>query len=64
MPTLRTIEEAAPLLRCSTVTARRLIHRGDLPCVRVGKKYLISDDHIALYLKRNALNIPKEVAAV
>lgn len=36
LPTLLTTEEAAAYLRCSVVTIRRAIARGELPAVRLG----------------------------
>jgi len=57
MSELKTIEELAPLLRVAPVTIRRLIHRGDLPFVQVGKKFLFTEEHVQIYLTRKSGNL-------
>jgi excisionase family DNA binding protein len=42
-----TVEEAAELLRCHPATIRRMIQRGDLAYVKVGRHYRIPDDAIS-----------------
>jgi excisionase family DNA binding protein len=42
-----TVEEAADLLRCHPATIRRMIQRGDLAHVKVGRHYRIPDDAIS-----------------
>lgn len=61
MPNLKTVDEIAPLLRSSTTTIRRLIHKGELPYTKIGKKFLFTDDHISMFLTRNVGNVQKEV---
>lgn len=58
MPRMRTIDQAAEWLRATdpdtafTRTAlRRLVTTGELPCVRVGQKYLISLETLEEYLQ-------------
>ena len=52
MPTLFTIKEAAPLLKCSTVTLRRLVHSGKIGFKKIGSRYLFTPDHIQGFLNR------------
>lgn len=58
MPRMRTIDQAAEWLRANdpdtafTKTAlRRLVTTGELPCVRVGQKYLVSLETLEGYLQ-------------
>ena len=58
MPRMRTIDQASDWLRetdpdtALTKTAlRRLVTTGQLPCVRIGQKYLLDLDVLADYLK-------------
>jgi len=57
LPRMRTISEAAAWLReadpdtAFTQTAlRRLVVTGQLPCVRVGQKYLVNLDAVESFL--------------
>lgn len=58
MPTMRTIDQAAALMKAKdpdtaiTKTAlRRLVTTGQLPSVRVGQKYLISLEVLEAFLQ-------------
>ena len=58
MPRMRTIDQAAEWLRANdpetafTKTAlRRLVTTGELPCVRVGQKYLVSLETLEDFLQ-------------
>ena len=58
LPRMRTIAETIRLLReqdpdtCLTETAlRRMVITGEIPSVRVGKKYLIDIDHVGEHLR-------------
>ena len=57
MTELRTIEEVAPILRVAPETVRRFIHRGVLPFVKVGKRFLFSEEDIQIFLARNHGNL-------
>jgi excisionase family DNA binding protein len=58
---LLTIKEAAPLLKSSTVTLRRLIHSGKIGFKKIGSRYLFTPDQIQDYLNLVdvAPNIPQ-----
>lgn len=47
---LFTAGEVADQLRVSTMTVYRLIRRGELPAVRVGRNYRVRDGDLANYL--------------
>lgn len=47
---LLTAGEVADQLRVSTMTVYRLIRRGELPAVRVGRNYRVRDTDLAAYL--------------
>ena len=68
MPRMRTIDQAAAWLReCDPGTAftktalRRLVVSGQLPCVRVGQKYLLNLDMLENYLQ-GAASVEPETA--
>lgn len=44
--------EAARYLGISRWTLRDLIHRGDLPCVRIGRRVLLDREDLDAYLVR------------
>lgn len=47
---LLTANEVAEQLRVSTMTVYRLVRRGELPAVRVGRNYRIRQRDLAAYL--------------
>jgi excisionase family DNA binding protein len=47
---LLTADEVADLLRVSTMTVYRLIRRGELPAVRVGRNYRVRSGDLDTYL--------------
>ncbi|MCC5948178.1 MAG: helix-turn-helix domain-containing protein [Nitriliruptoraceae bacterium] len=52
MPTnLLTAAEVADQLRVSTMTIYRLIRRGELPAVRVGRNYRVRREDLVAYLQ-------------
>jgi excisionase family DNA binding protein len=52
---LNSIRELATSLRCSPSTVRRLIARGDLPVIRIGRRLIrIQETDIDLFLRRSA----------
>ena len=63
LPRMRTITETIKLLReqdpdtCLTETAlRRMVISGELPSVRVGKKYLLDIDRVGDHLRGTTAN--------
>jgi excisionase family DNA binding protein len=48
--TLLTAAEVADQLRVSTMTIYRLIRRGELPAVRVGRNYRVRERDLEVYL--------------
>ena len=44
--TYLTVAEVAGMLRVSTMTVYRLIKAGELPAVRVGRSYRLSEDAV------------------
>ncbi|MFP4635000.1 MAG: helix-turn-helix domain-containing protein [Nitriliruptoraceae bacterium] len=48
---LLTANEVAEQLRVSTMTVYRLVRRGELPAVRVGRNYRIRQRDLAAYLE-------------
>ena len=48
--TLLTAAEVADQLRVSTMTVYRLIRRGELPAVRVGRNYRVRESELVAFL--------------
>jgi excisionase family DNA binding protein len=46
-----TVAEVAALMRVSKMTVYRLVHNGDLPAVRVGRSFRVSERDVDEYLK-------------
>ena len=45
-----TVQEVADLMRVSSMTVYRLIKAGDLPAVRVGRSFRVSEPDVDAYL--------------
>jgi excisionase family DNA binding protein len=50
MPTLLTTKELCGLLRCSLPTVKRLLRRGELPVVRVGRRVLVRQEAVDAWI--------------
>jgi excisionase family DNA binding protein len=61
MPTLLTIKEICGLLRCSVPTVKRLLKRGELPVVRVGRRVLVRQEAVDAWIR--AHETPATVSA-
>ncbi len=48
-----TIAEVASVMRVSKMTVYRLVHGGDLPAVRVGRSFRVSEEDVNEYLKNS-----------
>ncbi len=48
-----TVAEVAARLRVSSMTVYRLIKGGELPAVRVGRSYRLSEDDVDAFLARS-----------
>ena len=48
---LMTVAEVAAVMRVSKMTVYRLVHNGELPAVRVGRSFRVSEDDVNEYLK-------------
>ena len=46
-----TVAEVATVMRVSKMTVYRLVHSGELPAVRVGRSFRVSEDAVHDYLK-------------
>ncbi len=46
-----TVAEVAAVMRVSKMTVYRLVHNGELPAVRVGRSFRVSEDDVNEYLK-------------
>ena len=51
-----TVAEVAALMRVSKMTVYRLVHNGELPAVRVGRSFRVSEDDVNDYLKSSFFN--------
>ena len=48
-----TVAEVAAVMRVSKMTVYRLVHNGELPAVRVGRSFRVSEDDVNEYLKNS-----------
>ena len=53
---LLTVAEVASLMRVSRMTVYRLIRRGQLKAIRVGRNYRVREDDLNEYLEAQAVN--------
>jgi excisionase family DNA binding protein len=52
---LLTVAEVATLMRVSRMTVYRLIRRGQLKAIRVGRNYRVREDDLERYLEAQAV---------
>ncbi|WP_139982756.1 helix-turn-helix domain-containing protein [Nocardioides litoris] len=52
-PKFLTIAEVAAIMRVSKMTVYRLVHGGDLPAVRVGRSFRVSEEDVDEYLRKS-----------
>jgi len=48
-----TVAEVAAMMRVSKMTVYRLVHGGDLPAVRVGRSFRVTEDDVNEYLRKS-----------
>jgi len=48
-----TIAEVAAQMRVSKMTVYRLVHSGELPAVRVGRSFRVTEDDVDEYLRKS-----------
>ena len=48
-----TIAEVAAMMRVSKMTVYRLVHSGELPAVRVGRSFRVTEADVDDYLRRS-----------
>lgn len=48
-----TIAEVAAVMRVSKMTVYRLVHGGDLPAVRVGRSFRVSEKDVNEYIQKS-----------
>ncbi len=58
LATMMTVKDVARYLRVHDVTIYRMIHRGRLPAVRIGRVWRFHKDHIDRWLTSNGTGNP------
>lgn len=48
-----TIAEVAAMMRVSKMTVYRLVHSGELPAVRVGRSFRVTESDVDDYLRKS-----------
>jgi excisionase family DNA binding protein len=48
-----TVAEVASMMRVSKMTVYRLVHSGELPAVRVGRSFRVTEDDVNDYLRKS-----------
>ncbi|WP_456237743.1 helix-turn-helix domain-containing protein [Nocardioides sambongensis] len=56
-PKFLTIAEVATMMRVSKMTVYRLVHGGDLPAVRVGRSFRVTEDDVNDYLRKSFYDV-------
>ena len=51
-----TIAEVAAKMRVSKMTVYRMVHNGDLPAVRVGRSFRVTEEDLNEYLRKSFYN--------
>ncbi|MCY7401588.1 MAG: helix-turn-helix domain-containing protein [Nocardioides sp.] len=51
-----TIAEVAAKMRVSKMTVYRLVHGGELPALRVGRSFRVTEDDVNDYLRKSFYN--------
>jgi excisionase family DNA binding protein len=51
-----TIAEVASMMRVSKMTVYRLVHNGELPAVRVGRSFRVTEEDVNEYLRKSFFN--------
>lgn len=52
-PKFLTIAEVASVMRVSKMTVYRLVHSGELPAVRVGRSFRVTEEDVNEYLRKS-----------
>ncbi len=52
-PKFLTVAEVAAMMRVSKMTVYRLVHNGELPAVRVGRSFRVTEDDVDDYLRKS-----------
>ena len=53
------LQEAAALVRLSEWTLRHLIRKGELSCIRVGRRVLLARNELLKFMERHTVTIQK-----
>ncbi len=51
-----TVAEVAATMRVSKMTVYRLVHNGDLPALRVGRSFRVTEKDVDEYLRKSFFN--------
>ncbi len=51
-----TVAEVAAMMRVSKMTVYRLVHNGELPAVRVGRSFRVTEDDVNEYIRKSFYN--------
>lgn len=55
--TFLTIAEVAAKMRVSKMTVYRLVHSGELPALRVGRSFRVTEDDVNEYLRKSFYDV-------
>ncbi len=53
LPDFCSLEEVSKVLRVSRATAYRMAERGNIPCLRIGRRVIVSKEHLKLWIDRS-----------
>ena len=53
LPDICTLEEFSKVFRVSRATAYRMAARGNIPCLRVGRRVIVSKEHLSRWINQS-----------
>ena len=53
LPDFCSLEEFSEVFRVSRATAYRMAARGEIPCLRVGRRVIVSKEHLMRWIDRS-----------
>ena len=53
LPDFCSLEEVSKVFRVSRATAYRMVERGNIPCLRIGRRVIVSKEHLMRWIDQS-----------
>ncbi len=53
LPDFCSLEEVSKVFQVSCATAYRMVEQGNIPCLRIGRRVIVSKEHLKLWVGRS-----------